>query len=104
MTHWGRHPGTNTEWGASRPINATGANTNPAWWVGGTFGTPRLPFIVNGANTFDAAGIVAPDNEVFCLTCHKAHGSTYPFALRWNYGTPGSPTASDGCQQCHKEP
>jgi len=103
MAHWGRHPGTNTEWGAYRPINASGANTDPAHWVAGTgngFDIPRLKFIVSGAANYADAGVVAQNNEVFCLSCHKGHGSDNAFSLRWDYGS-GSATAKSGCLQCH---
>lgn len=48
--------------------------------------------------------------EVFCLSCHFAHGGPYRDGLRWNYlsmvgpGTQeGNPLPSNiGCQQCHK--
>lgn len=105
MAHWGRHAGTNTESGAWRPLNAPGANTTPDNWVSGTVGftVPRLKFVASGAADFDAAGVVAPTNEVFCLTCHKAHGSSNPFALRWDYGSATSPTRSAGCLQCHRD-
>ena len=100
-----RHPGTNNEGGISRPIDAPGANTTPANWVSGTVGfdVPRLPFMVTGATDFAAAGAVAANNEVFCLTCHKAHGSDRQFALRWDYGTVSSATQSSGCAQCHAQ-
>ncbi len=36
-------------------------------------------------------------NEVFCLTCHKAHGAGHKNSLRW-------PQNSNlGCQQCHNK-
>ncbi len=99
-----KHPGTNTESGWSSPVNRTGANTDPAHWVsgsGGGFTIPRLKFIVSGATSFDGAGVVAPSNEVFCLSCHQAHGSENAFALRWNYGSGQGATSQTGCQQCH---
>jgi hypothetical protein len=35
---------------------------------------------------------------VFCLSCHKAHGSRHDFGLLWaNRG----PAAASGCEQCH---
>jgi predicted CXXCH cytochrome family protein len=105
MAHFGRHPGTNSEWGAFRPINASGANTSPDNWVSGSVGfdVPRLTFAVGGAGDFDAAGFVAPTNEVFCLTCHKAHGSEHPFALRWEYGDASAGRHASGCLQCHRD-
>jgi hypothetical protein len=103
--HWNRHPGTNTEWGARRPINRSGANTDPANWEGGSgpeFDIGRLPFVVSGATDFASAGVVAQDNEVFCLSCHKAHGNTNSFGLLWNPGEPSTPLeATAGCHQCH---
>jgi predicted CXXCH cytochrome family protein len=97
-----RHPGINTESNGTAPINRPGANTDPAFWTtgGGSFLVPRLEFVVRGAVDFAAASVVAPDNQVFCLTCHQAHGSANPFALRWDYGTP-TDTGSSGCYQCH---
>jgi predicted CXXCH cytochrome family protein len=97
-----RHPGTNTEWGGSYPINRTAAHTDPTNWVNGGAGftVRRLPFAVVGATDFSTATTVAATNQVFCLSCHKAHGSENPFSLRWDYGS-GSATAQAGCRQCH---
>ncbi len=72
-------------------------------WIddnGAGFGIGRLPFIVAGATTFSEAGTVSGDNSPFCLTCHKAHGSSYKSSLLWDYrdGNEG-----DGCQQCHNK-
>ncbi len=104
-----KHPGTNTEWGWHSPINRTGANTDPSHWVSGTgngfppTGIPRLPFIVQGATTFSGATTVASDNEVFCFSCHKAHGSENAFSLRWAYGSGAPETSQAGCEQCHNK-
>lgn len=97
-----RHPGTNSESSAFYPINKTGANTDAANWVSGGAGftTPRLPFTAPGATDFTSASTVAANNEVFCLSCHKAHGSENPFSLRWDYGA-RTATGAAGCQQCH---
>jgi len=41
------------------------------------------------------------DAIVTCISCHRAHGSRWPAAMRWNYrGWPGS-TGYDGCSICH---
>jgi predicted CXXCH cytochrome family protein len=97
-----RHPNTDSENGAWEKINQHDPpQTDPAHWVGGTgsgFGTDRLPFIVSGATDYGEATTVAQDNEVFCLTCHKAHGSTNSFSLRW-----AANSNADGCQQCHNK-
>ena len=100
-----RHPGTNTEANGNFPIDRPGANTDPVFWLNGesSFLTPRLKFIVAGATDFASASTVAANNQVFCLTCHQAHGSQNPFALRWDYSNPGSPTGADGCFQCHRQ-
>lgn len=100
-----RHPGLNSEANAAYPIDRPGANTDPAFWVGGegSFLVPRLPFAVRGATDFATATTVASDNQVFCLTCHRAHGSQNPFGLRWDYSSAGSPTGADGCFQCHRQ-
>ena len=97
-----RHPGLNSESGGSYPINRTTAHTDAANWVAGGVGftIPRLPFAVAGATDFASASAVAGTNQVFCLTCHQAHGSENPFGLRWDYGS-RSATGLDGCRQCH---
>jgi predicted CXXCH cytochrome family protein len=92
-----RHPVTDSERGSRHPLDKVGANTDPANWVNGGqgFSIPRLPYIVSGATSYSEARVVASSNEVFCLSCHKAHGSLNPFGLRWAaYDTAG-------CQQCH---
>lgn len=102
-----RHPGTNSEWGAHRPINRPGANTDPANWMneggaGRGFGVARLKFLVRGASSFAEAEVVQGSNEVFCLTCHKAHGSEHAFGLRWDNGSPvSSAEDTNACRQCH---
>jgi hypothetical protein len=94
-----RHPGVNSEWGGYYPINRPGAGTDPANWTSGGAGftVPRVPFMVVGATDFAAATTVAANNQVFCLSCHKAHGSDQPFSTLWDYGS-ANPA---GCQQCH---
>ncbi len=97
-----RHPSTDTERGTWSPVGRHGAHTDPSHWIGGKglgFSIPRLPFLVSGATTFEEAGKVSGRNEVFCLTCHRAHGSDYKNGLNWDYGG-GS---SEGCQQCHNK-
>lgn len=44
--------------------------------------------------------VVADDAIIMCLTCHRAHGTPYASALRWNYRKwPGG--GFDGCSICH---
>jgi hypothetical protein len=35
--------------------------------------------------------------RVFCLTCHRAHASSYSDAMRWDYAG-----GAGGCLECHK--
>lgn len=49
---------------------------------------------------------VATDRIVMCLSCHRAHASAYPAALRWDYdlmlaGTALAPDRNTGCFACH---
>lgn len=101
-----RHPSTDSERGLWEAINQHGPpQTDPEHWENGTgidFEIGRLPFIVSEATNYVEATTVATQtnkvtNEVFCLTCHKAHGSRYKNSLRW-------PEDSNlGCQQCHNK-
>ncbi len=94
-----RHPGVNSEWDAYYPIDRPGAGTDPANWTSGGVGftAPRVGFVVAGASDFSAASTVAASNQVFCLSCHRAHGSDQAFSTVWDYGNRNAA----GCQQCH---
>lgn len=97
--HWNRHPNFNSEWGAVEPISTA----NAPHWMAGTgsgFGTtPRVPFVGIGASDFAAATTVdATRNAVFCLSCHKAHGSEHSFAMTFD---PQTVPRAKGCDQCH---
>ena len=65
----------------------------------------QLPFLVQGAfngtqqQNYDATKVVSAENQVFCLTCHKAHGSSNNSSMRWEYQT----SSNRGCQQCHNK-
>jgi len=77
-------------------------STVSSHWISGTgagfLETPRVHFVVRGALTFAAAATVAASNGVFCLSCHKAHGSDRAFGLVFS-PTPGG----EGCDQCHNK-
>jgi hypothetical protein len=47
--------------------------------------------------------LIYGEEGVTCLSCHKAHASENPSALRWYYspGEPGDPGV--GCGKCHTE-
>ncbi|MDD3620331.1 MAG: cytochrome c3 family protein [Desulfobulbaceae bacterium] len=63
------------------------------------------PLAVSGEhnrNTTVQSAIFVTDDDaiIMCLTCHRAHGTPYASALRWNYR--GWPAAGfDGCSICH---
>jgi hypothetical protein len=110
--HFKRHPSSRAGDVITMDGSAEGASyhTDPAHWSGGTGagfdqGIGRVPFAVNTATTFAEATAVAEDNEIICLSCHKAHGSTNSFGTLWNYGGGSSqPEMAAGCQQCHNIP
>jgi len=48
--------------------------------------------------------ISALSNRIItCVSCHRAHGSRWPYSLRWNYldWPGGDPDAYNGCGICH---
>jgi len=101
-----RHPSTDSERGIWEAIDRHGLpQTDPKHWENGTgigFAMGRVPFIVSEATDYSRATSIATNgsrttNEVFCLTCHKAHGSRYQNSLRWSIDS------NLGCQQCHNK-
>ncbi len=59
-----------------------------------------------GDGTTAASGSVTPGSDVvFCLSCHRAHGSPYADMLRWDYSTCRNATANSncGCFVCHSD-
>ncbi len=102
-----RHPTYDSERISTNSIaqGATRGTTDPTHWQNGTgagfTNTPRIRFVTNGATDFSASKVIDPSkNGVFCLSCHKAHGSQYAFSLTWN---PAGRTTADGCEQCHNK-
>jgi len=101
-----RHPSYDSERGAPNSIAqgaATGGSAPDHWEAGGGSGfwdTPRVRFVVPGASDFASATVVdARTNGVFCLSCHRAHGSDQAFAMVWDLAYRG--TSAAGCDQCH---
>jgi cytochrome c2 len=100
-----RHPAYDSERTGINHIadGVTRGTTDPAHWEGGTGsgfdGTERVPFVVDGATDFATASVVdANTNGVFCLSCHKGHGSSSPFSLVWDVN---GEVGRKGCDQCH---
>jgi hypothetical protein len=100
-----RHPSFDSERADPNSIDQGLAreSTDPTHWEGGTGsgfdGADRVPFVVHGAADYVTASQVdASTNGVFCLSCHKAHGSGSAFGMVWELdGPPSRP----GCDQCH---
>jgi hypothetical protein len=63
-------------------------------------GIPRLPFQQPEATDFATSQLVTSTNQLFCGTCHGAHGTAYIRDLRWPY-VEGGVNYLSGCQQCH---
>lgn len=100
-----RHPAYDSERSSTNSITQGVAHgtTEPAHWEGGVgsgFGaTPRVPFMQSGATGYLAAlPVSASSNGVFCLSCHKAHGSDQAFSMVWQLDNGYS---APGCDQCH---
>jgi predicted CXXCH cytochrome family protein len=78
------HPVERTIWNAAAASYAS--------WVTTTL--PRVPVQSPMDNN-----LPSQDDQVFCLSCHKAHGSNNPNALIYADGT----TRDSTCQQCHNQ-
>lgn len=91
-TDWLRHP-TGT---ALKPAYAAsyGASTDFAY-----------PIVTSStaASTTAEWSLAAGESFVFCLSCHQAHASQYPNALRWDPTSGSGGTAGDRskCGKCH---
>jgi predicted CXXCH cytochrome family protein len=79
----------------------TNQHVDPNYWFTGV--QSRVP-VVSASKTVPGPAATS-DNQPFCGTCHKAHGSTHRAALIWD--DPTSPALEDGtsatqtCQACH---
>jgi hypothetical protein len=100
-----RHPSYDSERGGGGRIadGSRRGTTNPPHWHDGSGtgfdDTQRVPFITIGAADYrDATVIDGEVNAVFCLSCHKAHGSDAAFGLVWDARGGVGPV---GCDQCH---
>lgn len=101
-----RHPAYDSERASTNNIaqGAAKGTTFPAHWTGGAgtgFGTTkRVRTVTANAADFSSSHIVdAARNGVFCLSCHKAHGSDQPFGLVF---TAADGVNAAGCDQCHQ--
>ncbi|HBR16436.1 MAG TPA: hypothetical protein DD725_02325 [Deltaproteobacteria bacterium] len=103
---WKRHPTRDTSIGTG----ATNLHADSACWIAGTtaagcaeaFNTTGWNRVIDPNTTDENNGTAVP----FCLTCHRAHGSTNHSNLIF-----GPPTSVGGagtmmrqtCQQCHNQ-
>lgn len=98
------HPSYDSERGDPNTISQgdVRGTTISSHWVNGTGAgfrvSPRVRYLVRGAASYSASKVVAGANGVFCLSCHKAHGSASPFGLTWD---PLQEVGGEGCDQCH---
>lgn len=94
-------------------IGGIGAHTDVANWMSGAndgnsgFGldvgdsAPGIPRLRHGSPSLSNSAASSGDT-VFCLSCHKAHGSQYKYGLVWPLHQGGTDGIS-GCQQCHNK-
>ncbi|MDF1578370.1 MAG: cytochrome c3 family protein [Desulfobulbales bacterium] len=65
-----------------------------------------LPLARAGALLTGYLGTIEAADQVMCLSCHKAHGSEFPDALRWDYTATiahsGLGDTTTGCFYCHR--
>jgi hypothetical protein len=104
--HFMRHP-------SDVGLDIAGYHVSPSHWRSGTGdgfgaatgdgieGIPRLRFQAPGATDFLLSKSVSETNEVFCGTCHLAHGGPFESSLTWPYKSTGQADLYSGCQQCH---
>ncbi len=118
--HFQGHP-------SDEAINTPGYHTDPSHWIagtglgfgdgitqasGGAEGIPRVRYQVPTATSYFTARPVAMNGteQVSCVSCHRAHGSSYDAGLVWPFrgdGTGGSPNPvldmGSACAQCHNK-
>lgn len=106
-SHFHRRPSSSQQLAVT--VGMAGAHTDADHWIVGQGSgfeqdgsrVLRVPFATRAAAGYSAASSVSADNEVFCLSCHTAHGSVHAFGMIWPYGHADSPISAAGCNQCH---
>ncbi|NTV15546.1 MAG: hypothetical protein HGA96_16740 [Desulfobulbaceae bacterium] len=67
--------------------------------------TPYNPTIPVTRVDGETSPVLVPGDQVFCLSCHRAHGSQYDDALRFDYSTMNAHSYAggntEGCFYCH---
>jgi hypothetical protein len=108
---------TNITTGEKHPQDAAigAGDSDGAHWLSGTgagFGTdigdagrgiPRVRFAQTGTSYDTARVPSASTNKVFCLSCHKGHGSKYDSTIVWPHFTRDAADRPAACNQCHNK-
>lgn len=97
----GSPPADHSTDGVTMAQAVVNGNVDPNHWFSAL--ASRVPVVSPSGAVPGTSG--TSDNQVFCGTCHKAHGSTNPKGLIYDDETTAAP--EDGtsqmqtCQQCH---
>ena len=98
--YWIRHP-------TAVPMYTEGGNINVISIVeafGNSYDYEYPLETMNGqANTSNNWILSESEDGITCLTCHKAHASEYPDALRWDNSQEEELEPGVGCRRCHVE-
>lgn len=68
--------------------------------VAGNQYDPAVPLASSTLTTVQST-VSANNSIITCVTCHRAHGSPYYKAMRWNYRDANLTVALKGCVRCH---
>lgn len=96
-SYWFRHP----TMGITMAQGVTNHHIDATYWFSSALS--RIPVVSPSGMIPGTSG--GSDNEVFCGSCHKAHGSTHRYGLIWD--DPTTSAVEDGtlarqtCQACH---
>lgn len=105
--HFRRHPSEVSQ-------DVSGGHADPSHWAAGEGwgfgsatgdeieGVPRVRFQEPAAVDYASAKAVGSTNQVFCASCHLAHGGRYLSAAVWPYQEAVADMYSP-CQQCHNQ-
>ena len=68
---------------------------------------PKVPVARPDLNAISETFMLGDGDMVMCLSCHRAHGSRHPDALRWDYtqmvAGDGGYAMGTGCFKCHSD-
>jgi len=96
-SYWFRHPTA----GVTMAQGVTNQHIDASFWF--TLALSRVP-VVSPSRTIPGVAATS-DNQPFCGTCHKSHGSTHRAGLIWDDPTTSAledgSSARQTCQACH---